>query len=78
MFRSLHVEFCLGFKFILADLHGNFRKRGDPNIQPPNTMILILGTPERVPLILGNPHILLGLFPVFSFGLLETAEFGVE
>ena len=29
-------------------------------MDPQNTIILIMGTPKRVPLILGNPHI--GLF----------------
>ena len=32
-------------------------KWGDPNIGLQNTIILILGTPEKVPLISGNPHI---------------------
>ena len=32
-------------------------KRG-PQYRPQNTIILIMGTPNKVPLILGNPHIL--------------------
>ena len=31
--------------------------RGYPNIDPQNTIILIIGTPKKVPLILGNPQI---------------------
>ena len=33
-------------------------KRGDPNIDPRNTIImLVLKTPQKVPLVLGNSHI---------------------
>ena len=38
-------------------LFGSFPKSGDPNIDPKNTIILIMGTPNKVPLILGNPHL---------------------
>ena len=31
--------------------------RGGPNIGPPCTIILIIGTPKKVPLILGNPKL---------------------
>ena len=33
------------------------RETGDPNIDPKNTIVLIIGIPKTVPLILGNPHI---------------------
>ena len=32
--------------------------RGSQN-KPPNTIILIIGTPKRVPLLLGNPHMIM-------------------
>ena len=32
------------------------QNRGDPNIDPQYTIVLIMGTPNRVPLISGNPH----------------------
>ena len=28
----------------------------NPNIDPKNTIVLVMGTPKKVPLILGNPH----------------------
>ena len=28
-----------------------------PQYRPQNTIVLIIGTPKKVPLILGNPHI---------------------
>ena len=34
-----------------------FPKIGGPQYRPRNTMILIMGTPKKVPPILGNPHI---------------------
>ena len=30
----------------------------EPQYRPHNTMILIMGTPKKVPLILGNPHMM--------------------
>ena len=33
------------------------QKRGPPYIDPKILIILIMGTPKRVPLVLGNPHI---------------------
>ena len=33
-----------------------FLNRG-PQYEPQNTIVLIMGTPKKVPLILGNPHI---------------------
>ena len=30
------------------------RKKGGPNIDPQNTIVLFMGTLEKVPLILGN------------------------
>ena len=35
------------------------QKRG-PQYRPQNTIILIIGTPKKVPLILGNPQVPLG------------------
>ena len=35
---------------------GRFPKEGYPN-RPPNTRILITGTPRKVPFILGKPHL---------------------
>ena len=34
-----------------------FPKIGGPQYRPQNTIILIIGTPKKVPLILGNPYI---------------------
>ena len=34
---------------------GSFPKEGDPNVDPKNIVILIMGIPKKVPLILGNP-----------------------
>ena len=36
------------------------QSKGTP-IWAPNTMVLSIGTPKRVPLILGNPHMEKGL-----------------
>ena len=33
----------------------DFQNRGTP-IQTQNTIVLIMGTPKKVPLFLGNPH----------------------
>ena len=30
--------------------------RGEPNIDPQNTIVLTIGTPKMVPIILGNPN----------------------
>ena len=35
---------------------GEFPKIRGPQYRPPNTIILIIGTPRKVPLILGNYH----------------------
>ena len=37
---------------------GSFPKVGYPNIDPQKIIILVMGTPNKVPLILGNPHVL--------------------
>ena len=37
-------------------ISGSFPKWGYPNVDP-HTIIRIIGTPRRVPLILGNPHL---------------------
>ena len=34
-----------------------FPKIGGPQYRPQNTIVLNMGTPKKVPLILGNPHI---------------------
>ena len=34
-----------------------FPKIRGPQYRPKNTIVLIIGTPEMVPLILGNPHL---------------------
>ena len=31
-------------------------KKGGPQYRHPNTLILIIGPPKKVPLILGNPY----------------------
>ena len=36
---------------------GSFPKEGDPNKDPEITIILTMGTPKKVPLILGNPQV---------------------
>ena len=36
-------------------LYDNFRKYGDPNMDP-KILILIIGNPKKVPLILGSPR----------------------
>ena len=33
-----------------------FLKMRGPKYRPPNTIVLIIGTPKMVPPILGNPH----------------------
>ena len=33
------------------------QNRGTPNIDPQSTIVLIIGTPKKEPLILGNLHI---------------------
>ena len=43
-------------------LCGSFPKIGEPQYRPQNTIVLIIGTPKRVPLILGNP--LVGMYTV--------------
>ena len=35
-------------------ISGSFPKQGNPNIDTQNTIVLIIRTPTRVPLILGN------------------------
>ena len=36
--------------------YGKFLKSGTRNMDPQNIRILIMGTPKKVPLILGNAH----------------------
>ena len=44
--------------FLVLDLgsYGSFPKSEDPNIDPKHIIVLIMGTPKKVPLILGNYH----------------------
>ena len=34
-----------------------FHEIMEPQIRPPNTIVVIMGTPKRVPLILGDPQV---------------------
>ena len=50
----------LGFQ--MYNLKVVFQNRGTPCV-PQNTLIFIMGTPKRVPLILGNPHVRFSKLP---------------
>ena len=50
----------------LAYTYGSFPKQGDPNINPQNPIILIMGTPRRGILILGNPLMAAYITPIES------------
>ena len=52
-----------------------FPKIRGPQYRPQNTIVLIMGTPKRVPLILGNPHVV--EVCTGEVGELELGEFKV-
>ena len=47
-----------------------FPKIGGPQYGPQNTIVLIMGTPKKEPLILGSPHVELQgtWYVVYNFG----------
>ena len=54
------VNFCFPMNLMLSlpnNVMLHFPKLRDPNIDPKNTRILIMGAPKKVPLILGNSNI---------------------
>ena len=56
--NSAAVEWCLP-EFGLRNKIWSFPKIGEPQDRPQNAIVLIMGTPKKVPIILGNPHFIM-------------------